>query len=107
MIDVKDKNHLVINKEQAVVVRKIYSMCLEGLTFFKIAKKLTSESVKTPSQYYNFEKKNNYSLYGEWNSKTIRDILTNRMYIGDMVQNVHIKKVLEKRKLLKPKKKIG
>lgn len=103
MIDVKDKNHLVINKEQAVVVRKIYSMCLEGLTFFKIAKKLTSESVKTPSQYYNFEKKNNYSLYGEWNSKTIRDILTNRIYIGDMVQNKRSKVNYKLKKVIRNK----
>ena len=103
MIDVKDKNHLIINKEQAVVVRKIYSMCLEGVTFFKIAKKLTSESVKTPSQYYNFEKKNNYSLYGEWNSKTIRDILTNRMYIGDMVQNKRSKVNYKLKKVIRNK----
>ena len=103
MVDVKDKNHLVINKEQAVIVRKIYSMCLEGLSFFKIAKKLTSESVKTPSQYYNFGKKNNYSLYGEWNSKTIRDILTNRMYIGDMVQNKRSKVNYKLKKVIRNK----
>lgn len=63
-------------------------MCLEGLSFFKIAKQLTNEGVKTPAGYYNSEWKSNYNLkYGEWHSKTIRDILTNRMYIGDMVQN--------------------
>ena len=86
--DKDNKNHLVINEEQALVVRRIFNMCLEGLSFFKIAKKLTNERVKTPAQYYNFEWKNNYNLkYGEWHSKTIRDILTNQMYIGDMVQN--------------------
>ncbi len=86
--DKDNKNHLVINEEQALVVRRIFNMCLEGLSFFKIAKQLTIEGVKTPAQYYNFEWKNNYNLkYGEWHSKTIRDILTNQMYIGDMVQN--------------------
>lgn len=86
--DKNNKNHLVINTEQASVVKKIFDMCLEGLSFFKIAKQLTNEKVKTPAQYYNFEWKNNYNLkYGEWHSKTIRDILTNRIYIGDMVQN--------------------
>ena len=55
MQDPNDKNHLVINEEQAIVVRRIYDMCLDGLSFFKIAKKLTDERVKTPAQYYNFE----------------------------------------------------
>lgn len=86
--DPDDKNHLVINEEQVQVVKRIFDMCLEGLSFFKIAKQLTNEGVKTPAQYYSFEWKNNYNLkYGEWHSKTIRDILTNQMYIGDMVQN--------------------
>jgi len=86
--DPNDKNHLVINEEQALVVKRIFDMCLEGLSFFKIAKQLTNEGVKTPAQYYSFEWKSNYNLkYGEWHSKTIRDILTNQMYIGDMVQN--------------------
>ena len=86
--DPDNKNHLVIFEEQAVVVRRIFDMCLSGLSYFKIAKQLTLEGVKTPAQYYSFEWKNHYNLkYGEWHSKTIRDILTNQMYIGDMVQN--------------------
>ena len=86
--DPNDKNHLVINKEQSLVVKRIFDMCLDGLTSFKIARVLTDEGVKTPAGYYSFEWKSNYNLkYGKWHSKTIRDILTNQMYIGDMVQN--------------------
>ncbi len=86
--DSENKNHLVVYKEQAKVVRRIYQMSLEGMTYFKIAKTLTSENVKTPAQYYSFEWKSNYDIrYGEWHAKTIQDILTNRMYIGDLVQN--------------------
>ena len=100
--DKDNKNKLVINEEQACIVKRIFDMCLEGLSFFKIAKQLTNEEIKTPAQYYNFEWKNNYNLkYGEWHSKTIRDILTNRMYVGDMVQsrrskvNYKVKKVIK------------
>lgn len=83
-----NKNKLIINEEQAIIVRRIFDMSLEGLSFYKIAIKLTNEKIKTPAQYYSFEWKNNYNLnYGIWHSKTIRDILTNRMYIGDMIQN--------------------
>ena len=100
--DLENKNHLVINKEQAIVVRNIFKMCLEGLSFYNIAKKLTNERVKTPAQYYNFEWKNNYDLkYGQWHSKTIRDILTNRMYIGDLVQNKRNKINYKVKKIIK------
>ena len=54
----------------------------------KLAKRLTDERVKTPAQYYSFEWKSNYNLkLGEWHSKSIRDILTNQIYTGDLVQN--------------------
>lgn len=100
-IDSSNKNRLVINEEQAIVVRKIFDMCLKGISVYNIAKRLTDEGIKTPAQYYNFVWKSNYNLkYGQWHAKTIRDILTNRMYIGDMVQgkrykvNYKIKKVV-------------
>lgn len=100
--DSSDKNHLVINTEQASIVKRIFDMCLEGLSFFKIAKQLTNEGIKTPAQYYSFEWKSNYNLkYGEWHSKTIRDILTNRMYIGDMVQNRRCKVNYKVKKVIK------
>lgn len=100
--DKDNKNHLVVNAQQASVVKRIFDMCLEGLSFFKIAKQLTNEGVKTPAQYYNFEWRSNYNLkYGEWHSKTIRDILTNRMYIGDMVQNRRSKVNYKVKKVIK------
>lgn len=86
--DSANKNQLVLCEEQARVVQRIYKMCLDGMSFYKIAKQLTLEGVKTPSQYYSFAWKGNYhSKIGEWHSKTIRDILTNSIYTGDMVQN--------------------
>ena len=86
--DINNKNHLVINEEQAKIVRYIFDLSLNGLTCFKIANKLTLENIKTPAQYYNFNWKNNYNMnMGKWHPKTIKDILTNRLYTGDLVQN--------------------
>lgn len=86
--DINNKNHLVINEEQAGIVRYIFDLCLNGLTCFKIANKLTLENIKTPAQYYNFNWKNNYNMnIGKWHPKTIKDILTNRLYTGYLVQN--------------------
>ena len=100
--DPNDKNRLVIDEEQAIVVRRIFEMCLSGLTPFKIAKELTNEHIKTPAQYYNFKWKSNYNLkYGQWHSKTIRDILTNRMYIGDLVQNKRVKVNYKVKRIIK------
>lgn len=100
--DPDDKNHLVINEEQAKVVRRIFKLSLEGLSNFKIAQLLTNEKVKTPAQYYSFEWKSHYNLnYGLWHAKTIKDILTNRMYIGDLVQNKRVKVNYKVKKIIK------
>ena len=100
--DPNNKNKLIIFEEQAVIVRRIFDMCLEGLSFYKIALRLTNEKVKTPAEYYSFEWKNNYHLnYGLWHAKTIRDILTNRMYIGDLVQNKRNKVNYKVKKIIK------
>lgn len=86
--DPENKNHLVINKEQAEIVKRIYSMFLDGNTYFKIAKTLTEEKVKTPAQYYAFQWRATYNInYGQWNAKSVEDILKNRNYTGDLVQN--------------------
>ena len=81
--DPNDKNHLVINKDKSMIVKRIYEMLLENYTISSIANILTKEYIRTPSEYYNDNKVNT----GIWNSKTIRDILTNRTYTGDLVQN--------------------
>lgn len=83
-----NKNKLIINEEQAVIVKRIFDMALNGLSYYKIADILTKEKIKTPASYYNFEWCGNYnSNLNKWNSKTIYDILTNRIYTGDLVQN--------------------
>lgn len=87
-IDPDNKHHLIINEEQAAIVRRIFKMCNEGLTFFKIAEILTKERVKTPAQFHNFRWRENYNYrLGVWHSSSVKMILTNEMYIGNMVQN--------------------
>ena len=84
--DPKNKNHLIINRSQSLIVKRIYKMFLEGLTPYKIAKELTDKQIKAPAEYYNFKWKNKINN-NIWNSKTVKDILTNRIYTGDLVQN--------------------
>ena len=66
-----DKFQMVINEEQAVVVRKIFRMCLQGYSSHAIARILTENSIPTPSGF------------SKWNQSTIRSILSNEKYKGD------------------------
>ena len=97
--DKKNKNHLVINKEQAIVVKKIFNLALNGLNYYQIADALTKLKIRTPSSYYD----NNILHYNTWNAKTINEILHNQVYVGDLVQNKRnkinykIKKVVKNR----------
>lgn len=63
------------------IVRRIFQDYLAGAGCDKIARKLTLEKVPTPSQTAN---KSNASIF--WYGSTIKTILQNRHYIGDLVQ---------------------
>jgi len=69
----KNGDQLVINEEQAVIVRRIYSLFMQGKTAWAIGRLLTSEGIPTPSG-----KK-------VWSTSTIESILTNEKYKGDAV----------------------
>ena len=100
--DPDNKNKLVINEEQAIIVKRIFDMSLNGLSYYKIADILTKEKIKTPASYYNFEWCGNYNpSLNKWNSKTIYDILTNRIYTGDLVQNKRNKVNYKVKKVVK------
>ena len=100
--DPDNKNQLVINEEQAIIVKRIFDMSLNGLSYYKIADILTKEKIKTPASYYNFEWCGNYNPnLNKWNSKTIYDILTNRIYTGDLVQNKRNKVNYKVKKVVK------
>ena len=61
----------VINEEQAVIVRKIYKLYLEGLSSYAIAKLLTDEGIKSPKGM------------DKWSQSTVLSILSNEKYMGD------------------------
>ncbi len=66
-----DKDHpLVIVEEQAAIVRKIYTMFIDGKTPLTIAKTLTDEGIPTPAGK------------DRWGSAVIESILTNEKYKG-------------------------
>ena len=88
--DPNDKHKLIIDEEAANIVRTIYKMFINGSSLRGIATYLNDNKVLTPSEYKRNKGYNDrhYSSHDKtlWDSIGIRRILTNQMYVGDMVQ---------------------
>ena len=88
--DPDDHHKLVIDDEAAEVVRTIFKWFIEGKSIIGITKNLNSLGIPNPSEYkrrkgfnYKHTNKNNDGL---WCDSTVRRMLRNQMYIGNMVQ---------------------
>lgn len=78
---------LVVNEEQAQIVRRIYGMFLQGRSPYTIARMLTEEGIPTPGGKT------------KWSGSTVRSILTNEKYKGDaLLQKVYTVDFLTKKK---------
>ena len=91
MRDSEDKGHLIPNPETDWIVKEIFKLRANGVGPTEIANKLNDMKVPTPSGY----KKTSYSSQlidrDTWNITTVKNILSNRIYTGDMVQHVQTK----------------
>ena len=77
----------VINEDEAVIVRRIFKMYLEGYAGYAIAKQLTAEGIPTPTGKQN------------WSQTTIVNILKNVKYKGDaLLQKYYTVDFLTKKK---------
>lgn len=81
------------------VVRRIFNSYLSGKGFDRIARELLEEGIATPSEIAG--KRNSSSL---WHGSTVRKILENQHYIGNLVQQkeTSISVTTEKRKKIDP-----
>jgi len=96
--DPKDKNHLIINKEESIIVKKIYSLFLKGYSINQISKYLFDNGIPTPTMSRKIKK---LSKHLNWSATTIRTILTNELYTGDLVQNRRCRINYKIRKLIR------
>ncbi len=91
MRDPEDKGHLIPNPETAPIVKNIFKWRADGIGPTEIANRLNKEKIPTPSGY----KKTNYSSRlidrDNWNISTVKKILCNRIYTGDLVQHTQTK----------------
>ena len=95
--DPADKHKLIIDEEAAQIVCDIYSWFTNGgMSKRGIAIKLTSLGIPAPSDYKKqngFKYRNPHEKYNNsqlqklnWNTNTITEILTNKVYLGHMIQ---------------------
>ena len=87
MRDPEDKGHLIPDPETGPIVTKIFKWRASGIGPTFIANRLNDEGVATPSARKQTAYSSRLIDASKWNISTVRKILENRMYTGDMVQH--------------------
>ena len=91
-----DRHRLVVDEEQAEIVRKIFDWYEDGMSASSIAKRLNAMQIMTPGDFkirngcksFITHDRNSSKLHA-WTTTTIATILKNEVYIGNMVQGKH------------------
>ena len=96
-----EKNQIVVDEEAAKVVRRIFTMALEGVSCRKIATQLNEDHVPTPATYAGLTVANPGPYTGLWSSERISEMLQNETYIGNMVQGRTVKISYKSKKCLR------
>src|ERR1044071_5246334 len=79
----KMETRLVINEEEAKIVRLVFSMCVEeNLTTVQIAKKLIEAGVPTPGELRGSKVRKRKA--GDWFQTNVHKILVNEAYAGTL-----------------------
>lgn len=88
--DPEQKGHLIVDEEAAAVVREVFTLFSQGYGKTAIAGMLNERGIPNPTEYkrlnglrYQPPKTKNSTL---WRYFAISDMLTNEIYIGNLVQ---------------------
>ena len=89
--DPEDHHKLIVDEETAPVVRMIFDKYIAGTSIIGIAKELNAMGIPNPSAYkkqkgYNYRHPAGAQTDGLWPDSSVRRILKNEMYIGNMIQ---------------------
>lgn len=104
--DTKDRHALLIEPDEAEVVRRIFDLTLEGAASAEIAKLFNETGVKTPIEFKIAKGKTSRTPKGTrflWSSSTICQILRNEIYIGNIVQKKYTKDFVGGKNHLNPR----
>ncbi len=94
--DPADHHKLVVDEEQAEIVRKIFDWYEGGMSANSIAKRLNAMQVMTPGDFKIRDGCKSFITHDQksnkirtWAVNTVATILKNEVYIGNMVQGKH------------------
>ena len=87
MRDPNDKGHLIIDSNTAPYVKKMFEWRANDIGISEIATRLTKLGAPTPSAYKNLPISSRVKEKNIWTIHSVKKILQNRMYTGDMVQH--------------------
>lgn len=94
------KNLVLINEKEAVIVRYIFSLSVNGKSSTQIAKQLFEEKIPTAQQIrssWRAEKQKNMT----WSADMVRKILNNRFYLGEMIYGKSVVETVGSKKAVK------
>lgn len=85
--DPENKYKLIIDADSAHIIKLIFKLRLDGYSYRKIAINLNDKKILTPSEYYYAKKgePNKISKSKKWSDITVKSILSNENYIGNVV----------------------
>lgn len=86
----EDNCKFVIDEYSSEIIKRIFKMRLEGIKPTMIARTLSDEKISPPSIYNGKNIKKTFTTY-LWGLSTINQILTNPIYIGNMIQRKYDK----------------
>lgn len=104
--DPEDRHKLLIDEEEADIVRRIFQMTLDGISSHKIAQIFNAEGVKTPIEYKMERGIATMTPKGkrfEWSGSTICQMLRNATYAGDIVYDKYETPEVSGKSRLKPR----
>ncbi len=100
------KNTVIINKQEAEIVRHIFDLALAGNGTLQIARILNAEKVPTKTQVRNQRRYAEGRRGQTWSGSCVRDILNNRFYLGEMAYGRSVQEhVGSRRQIAVPKEK--
>ena len=87
-----DNNKLIIDPVASIIVKDIYNLYLKGYSYTKISNYLNKKKIPSPS-YYKYLKGIKLNIVSSkkredilWSPNAIKNILTNEVYIGNLIQ---------------------
>ena len=92
-VDPENKNRLIIDSEASLIVKEIFNLAKMGYCYSKIAKHLENKQIITPASYKVMNGDTRFLKFAtqehlyKWSYQTIKSILTNSTYVGDMVNH--------------------